>query len=205
MHQRKILTGLVTVLIGFGFLMASIPFFASLSPTPKAENDAWIICDVSNLKPGEFQDCGNSQIYRRTSLDKEAIDRFKKLLADPASIHSKQPSEARNKWRSVNIDYFIFRPFAPERGCLTKFHEKPEACSSDTGCNNPFYWGPPEAKALESLPYFYEYCEGRTWDMSGRLYNREYYPYEENLAVPKARWLSKTKVQIRDSFFLRDI
>ena len=54
----------------------------------------------------------------------------------------------------------------------------------------------PEIEALKELPFFTEPCEARTWDTSGRLYNRKGYPPERNLIVPRVRWISDSKVFI---------
>ena len=56
-------------------------------------------------------------------------------------------------------------------------------------------WGG-EKEALEALPYFTELCGGRTWDMSGRLYQRGGHPPEENLTVPNVKWISDTRVLV---------
>lgn len=174
----------VTAVIGLVFL--SIPFFRSLSITAKQESDAWGACDVSNVAPGATKKCGWTTVYRRTLLDKKSIAQFEYLLADVSSNESKQPESARNQWRSENQDFFVFKAWAPVRGCGVELK----------GPGAPLGWEPIEREAIATLPYFTESCEGRTWDTSGRLYRRSNYPRELNLIVPKVRWVSDSKVLI---------
>jgi ubiquinol-cytochrome c reductase iron-sulfur subunit len=186
MNKRSALKLTVGALALIGVTVSAVPFVNSLSINPKQENDAWGSCDVSELKKGETKKCGWAIVYRRTDIDISSIDKYTSLLADPGSKQSEQQSLAQNRWRSVNEDYFIFKPWAPIRKCEVKLVEP------------KFYygWEPPENDALMELPFFTEPCEGRTWDTSGRLYYREGYPPERNLIVPKVQWVSPTKVFI---------
>lgn len=173
-----------------GVIFLSIPFFQSLSMNAKQENDAWgAVCDVSDLALGGMKKCGLATVYRRTSIDKKSIARFKHLLADPASSESKQPESTRNQWRSENKDFFVFSPWAPVRGCGVELKDPEKS----------FERGPEEKEALLTLPYFTENCEGRTWDTSGRLYLRTYNPPEKNLIVPRVRWVSESSLLIYGS------
>ena len=165
-----------------GVIFLSIPFFQSLSMNAKQENDAWGACDVSNLAPGAMKKCSWALVYRRTSLDKKSIARFEYLLADPNSNESQQPQSARNQWRSEHKDFFVFKSWAPVRGCGVGLKDPEKS----------FDWG----QALLTLPYFTEPCEGRTWDTSGRLYMRTNNPPEKNIIVPKVRWVSESSVLI---------
>ena len=183
----KLAVGAMAVL---GAAMVSLPFLYSLSINPKQENDAWGACDVSDLAQGAMKQCGWAAVYRRTSEDMASVDKFASLLADPDSIHSSQPSSAKNHWRSENPYYFVFKPWAPHRRCKVWLETSRKYYSG---------WEPPENVALTELPYFMEPCEGRTWDTSGRLYKRDGYPPEQNLAVPSVRWISPTKVLIYSS------
>jgi ubiquinol-cytochrome c reductase iron-sulfur subunit len=152
----------------------------------KQENDAWVTCDVAGLPKGRVKRCGWTSVYRRTDKDIASVEKYESLLADPKSLQSNQPKGAMNSWRSENPDYFVFKPWAPVRGCGVQLVDS----------NQTPGWAPPEINALEDMPYFTERCEGRTWDTSGRLYDRKGYPPEENLIVPKVHWVSPTKVLI---------
>lgn len=186
MNKRTILKVAVSGMAIIGLLLLLMPFLSSLNINPKQENNAWAACNVSEIQKGSLKKCGWSVVYRRTDKDIESVDKFITLLADPNSEQSKQPLSAQNKWRSEDKEYFIFKPYAPKRHCGVKL----------INSKNHYRWEPPEHAALVELPYFTEPCEGRTWDMSGRLYHREGYPQERNLIVPKVNWVSQTKVLI---------
>lgn len=153
-------------------------------------NEGWAVCDLSGMRSGDFKECGwGSVVYKRTDRDINAIDEYYGLLADPMSLLSNQPDAAKNEWRSENKKCFVFLPFAPIRGCELNF----KLPGRDI---NP-QW--PEAAALFELPYLSESCEGRAWDMSGRLYKREGYPDELNVTVPNFQWQSEFEVIIRSN------
>lgn len=186
MNKKTLLTAAVSVITAIGLSFAAVPFLRSLSMNAKQENEAWGACDVSDLLPGGLKKCAWAMVYRRTALDKSSIERFGYLLADPASKESEQPESARNEWRSDSKEFFIFKPWAPVRACGVSLKSPTQSHA----------WKPPEKEAINSLPYFTEPCEGRTWDTSGRLYQRIGYPPEKNLIVPKVRWVTESKVLI---------
>lgn len=186
MNKRTLLERTMGFMLLMGIAVSAYPFIKSLSVNAKSENSSWASCDLSELREGETMRCGLGMVYRRTAKDKASINKYHHLLADPNSKNSTQPIPAKNKWRSENPDYFVYRNFAPGRGCGLTF------VSSER-----YPWAPPEKAALDELPYFTEPCEGRTWDMSGRLYKREGYPPEQNLYIPKVQWKSATRVLVR--------
>ncbi len=189
MNKKSLLITITSGMTLVGLIFLSVTFLSYLSLTPKQENDAWIACEVSDLQPGAIRKCGWNFVYRRTEQDKLSNSKFLFLLADPNSDNSKQPAEARNQWRSENPDFFVFKSMAPIRGCQVEFKEP-----------GSIGWDVPEKVAVEALPYFFEPCDGRTWDTSGRLYLRTGYPPEKNLIVPKVHWLSKYNVHIYGSW-----
>ena len=186
MNRRSLFVATFAVAAAAGIVFLSIPFISSLSMTAKQENDTWGACDVSNLAPGAVKKCGWAMVYRRTPLDKSAIRQFEYLLADAHSNGSKQPESARNQWRSESQDFFVFKAWAPVRGCAVELKNPGVPLGSKSV----------EKAAILTLPYFTEPCEGRTWDTSGRLYRRSNYPMENYLIVPKVRWVSEFKVLI---------
>ena len=185
MNRRSLLSFAVLGTVAIGVAMTAIPFAKSMYVSAGRENAAWTTCDVSGLPAGEMMTCGYAMIYHRTENDKSMVAKYAHLLADPKSLASEQPSGALNPWRSEREDYFIFRPWAPVRHCGVELRKVP-----------PHWWEPPELEALKELPYFTEPCEGRAWDMSGRLYQRKGYPPEMNLIVPKVKWVSESKVLV---------
>ncbi|HEY9052935.1 MAG TPA: hypothetical protein VIQ03_15395 [Gammaproteobacteria bacterium] len=188
MNKKRILTRITILMSLIGAMLIAYPFVNSFSISEKSLNDSIVTCSVKEMKPGEIIECNFAAIYKRTEKDKEYINKFAYLLADPQSIFSKQPISSKNDWRSENPDYFIFYAWAPKRGCPVGYHE-PKA-------HGDIWYQLPEVEALELLPYFTEQCEGRTWDTSGRLYHREGYPDETNLTVPRTKWISSVSVHI---------
>lgn len=186
MPRRSLLVTTFVVATVTGIVFFSVPFLRSLSITARQESDAWGACDVSSLAPGAVKKCGSAMVYRRTSRDKSSIRQFEYLLADAYSKGSKQPESARNQWRSESQDFFVYKAWAPVRGCGVELKAP----------GPPQGWEPVEKAAILALPYFTEPCEGRIWDTSGRLYRRPNYPEEKNLTVPKVRWVSDSKVLI---------
>lgn len=186
MSRKKALRIVVGLMVVLGLVLVSLPFLQSLSVNPKQEHAAWRPCDISGMNKGEWKKCGWTFIYRRTDEDIAAVDRYRDLLADPESRQSEQPVAAQNQWRSENREYFVFEPWSSFRRCPVEFR--------DSGHDYP--WEPPEHRVLQELPFFMESCEGRTWDMSGRLYHRQGYPPERNLTVPRVKWVSSEKVLI---------
>ena len=188
MNKKKALIRALLLFSFVGSIFIAYPFFASLSISANSLNNSIVSCSVKQMKPGQIIECGRASIYRRTIEDRRDIDKFSYLLQDPQSIYSKQPDDKQNRWRSKNTEYFIYYSFAPKRGCPLIFN-KPKKFEIS-------WYEPPEVEALESLPYFTEQCEGRTWDTSGRVYYRKGYPEEFNLIVPKTNWVSTTNVQV---------
>lgn len=187
MEKKVVLKLSLGTMLIIGLVLIAVPFIQSLSVNPKQENAAWGSCDLSDLPKGGLKKCGWVFVYRRTDTDILSINRFAALLADPGSKESEQPLSATNQWRSENKEFFIFKPWAPNRGCEVKLiNPRPD-----------FAWERPENEALMELPFFAEQCDGRTWDTSGRLYYREGWPSERNLSVPRVRWVSPEKVLIR--------
>jgi hypothetical protein len=187
-RMKKNLIYAFSLLSCVGLAFAGYPFISSLRVNEKAMNSSIHTCSVIDMQPGEIIECGLVSIYRRTELDKAHVKEFAYLLSDPQSTHSEQPKGINKLFRSTNIDYFIFYPWAPKRGCGVTLKGPQE------NLNN---WDShPELEALQKLPYFTEPCEGRAWDMSGRLYHREGYPQEYNLKVPNAKWVSENSVRL---------
>ena len=186
-NRKKALSLVLVGLTVIGIVFLAVPFVSSLSISAKSENESWTGCNVSRLSPGTQKKCGYAMVYRRTTHDIATINNFINLLQDPGSIESKQPEFAQNEWRSVSKDFFVYLPYAPQRKCGISIVEP----------NREVFRGHPEYEALMTSPYFWEGCDGRAWDMSGRLYKREHYPLELNLIVPNYKWLGNERILIQ--------
>ena len=188
MKKRSVLLFSFIILLAVGIAFLFVPFIKSFDMNAKQENDKWASCNLSDMIPGTIRECGFGMVYRRTQEDRVTISNYQHLLADPNMLESKQPNTAYNKWRSEKPEYFVFYPWAPHRRCGVTLKT-----ANTVKFGN---WKPPEYEALQKLPFFMEYCEGRTWDTSGRLYSRKNYPPEYNLTVPNSIWKSDTYVLI---------
>ena len=188
MVARRTLVVAVALVALMAVLLIGAVFAGSLSLNPRQQQAAWITCDVSRIAPGSTGTCGHFMVYRRTDADKLAVDRHVALLDDPQSLHSRQPESIRNAWRSSNPHYFVFLAEAPLRGCKVQL----KAAGS---IESQASW--PEAIATSELPFFYESCDNRAWDTSGRLYRRPPWPAESNLTVPPTRWEGDTVLQVK--------
>lgn len=189
MDRKVKLRAIFKLMLLFGLTAVAYPFLSSLSTGPEQKNNTWVTCDVSTLDEGNILRCGYATIYKRTRKDFATINKHELLLSDARSENSRQPEKATNPWRSENPAYFIFMPWAPVKGCaITLVRGK-------THFTSPV----PEMIALDELPYLTEPCANRTWDMSGRLYERSSYPVEKNLFVPKVRWEGNTRVHVRQN------
>jgi len=185
MTNRRTLKMLTALMIVIGIAMLIRTLFSSLAINAKQENSAWGTCSLSDFPVGEVTECNLVSVYRRTNKEIESIDMYTHLLADPYSDASVQPKNAKNKWRSESSEYFVFKPYAPKKGCAVKLKSPQD-----------YGWSPPENEALVALPHFHELCEGRTWDTSGRLYRRSGALPELNLIVPAVEWVSPTTVRV---------
>jgi len=166
-----------------GVLIATIPFVMSWNLNPRALAAAPAF-DVKHMRPGELHklDFG-LWVYRRTADDLAALGTYERYLADPLSQKSQQPHALANLWRSDSREYFVFRPGAPKRYCSVEF----------VPANTRSYDSFPEGHIVSKLNHFYEPCDGRTFDASGRVFTRKEWPEELNLTVPKVKWVTETK------------
>ena len=188
--NRKALVNIPISLTVIGLGFVGYMFLSGLSITDKQKNSAWATCDLTEMHEGTIRECGYGNVYKRTELDKESVSKYTHLLADPDQNESTQPDSAKNKWRSENKDFFVYYPWTPNTNRRCGIHFKKAGTYIDSS------WGIPEYEAIKNLPYFIDYCESRTWDVSGRLYNRNNYPPEYNLIVPNIKWASHTKLYV---------
>jgi len=187
MSSRKTYRTIFQILALFGLCFAAVPFISMLSTGDSVENNVWSSYYVGDMQPGKLQKFSTVWIYKRTADDKNYINRFVHFLEDPYSKSDRQPETARNVWRSENEGYFIFIPWSTRLGFTVHF-------SQDKKLELLTHF--PEREALQTIPYFLEISDNRTWDMSGRLYKRKGNPAEQNLLVPKVKWKNKHQVLV---------
>lgn len=156
-------TVLIWSVASLGFLamgLMATSFLQSFRPNPKV-HAANPIRNVEGITPGELRqfDFG-AWVYRRTSEDLRLLGTYDDYLSDPNSERSKQPDDAKNKWRSQKPEYSVVFPGAPTRYCAVRF----------VPANTRDYSGFQEADAVSRLNHFFEPCDGRTFDVSGRVF-----------------------------------
>jgi len=180
MGARRSLQVATGVLVTVALLGLGVSLLLSLGVSVRSENEHWGAFDLSDLEPGSVRAFARSWVYRRTEADKLAIDVYVGFLDDPDSQKSRQPLDARNKWRSSNPDYFIFHPYAPIRLCGVELVH-----GTDPRHSSQYFGGAP---VVAGVPFFFEPCGGRRFDQSGRVLARPGAPAERNLIVPEVKW-----------------
>ena len=186
MSRRKILAAATTMLIGVGILFVAIPFVASFDRNPRGDSESWIEYDLSGLAPGSILQFDLGFAYRRTARDFESYE-ISSELRQPGPSNVATPPEADNEFRSSDPAVLIAFSQTPNRYCDLEFRES---------YSYPEYsW--PDAIAMSDYPHFFEPCDGRVYDTTGRILARESYPREDNLRLPRTDWLDEDRVLIR--------
>ncbi len=185
--KRRLLGWGVTSVAISGLAFAAVPFLKSWNPNPRVRA-ALPVHEVKDMEAGELRKLDSGLwIYRRTEDDLSVLGTHDEYLADPRSERSSQPVTLTNHWRSVRPDYFIFFPGAPYRGCAVQF----------VAANTRDYPDFAEGRVVTRLNHFYEPCEGRTFDVAGRVFARAHWPEEHNLRVPDIEWVTETKFAVK--------
>lgn len=170
--RRKILSGLMKLLVLIGLIFISIPFFSSFSSgsiEEKQNNSSrWVITlPVTDLNAGEVKTLrwsgGIVWVYSRTKKDIELLNENSNSLRDPASEKSDQPVEMKNMLRSADRRFFIFIPNENKRSCQVSLNVKQERVR------------------------FTEPCYGAKYDAAGRIFENSGHKdkTQQNLAVPE--------------------
>ncbi len=173
------LLGVVLVMVPFfGFMFSDLGDDDSISDT------AGVVVTLWELKPGEFAQSewlGRPVwIYRRTPSDLRTLPGIKEQLRDPKSQESEQPAAARNPFRSLRQDYFVFIPLETSRNCQVHY-----VGADEFGTKGGHWYGG-----------FVEPCHQARFDLAGRAYKNFGIPEQRNLSVPPHRFLSPHKLEI---------
>jgi ubiquinol-cytochrome c reductase iron-sulfur subunit len=170
--RRKILSGLMKLLVFIGFIFISIPFFSSFSSNlidEKQKNSSrWIITlPVIDLVEGEVKSFpwsgGLVWVYARTEKDVQLLNERDSSLRDPVSAKSDQPEEMKNIMRSAHKRFFVFIPNENKRSCQVSLN------------------------AGQVKVRFTEPCYGAKYDAAGRIFENSGHKdkTQQNLAVPE--------------------
>lgn len=170
--RRKILSGLMKLLVFIGLIFISIPFFSSFSSKSiDDKQDAksqWVITlAVTELDEGEIKSLSWSGrpvwVYKRTEKDIQLLNEQDSSLRDAASDKSDQPDNMKNKIRSAHQKYFVFIPNENKKACQVSLNTEQEKVR------------------------FTEPCYGAKYDAAGRIFENSGHndKTQQNLAVPE--------------------
>lgn len=180
--RRLYLRVALKILLLTGLGLAAIPFFASLRHADSsldAPRNPWMVeVDLSDLGVGQMRAVpwpgGEVWIYRRTRQEIQHLQTTTMdTLRDPASQHSDQPTAAKNAYRSLKPDYFVFIPRETRRGCQIQQIELPAGMTG-----------------------YSEACYGARFDNAGRIFRHSGQPEQHNLTIPPHEFSGPTRIRL---------
>ena len=180
---RRNLVVATSVFGGAATLGAAVPFVVSMWPSERAKAaGAPVQADLATLAPGELRVLewrGKPVwVFRRTKEMLESLKSDERLLSDPQSKHSEQPSYAKNEFRSAKPDLMVLVGVCTHLGCSPQM--KPAEAKAEMG---PDWVGG-----------FYCPCHGSKFDLAGRVFRGA--PAPVNLKVPPYTFVSDTQLLI---------
>jgi len=168
--RRRLLSGLMKLLVFIGFVFVSIPFISSFSSKSINEKQAvssrWIITtSISDLVTGQVKSFrwtgGLVWVYSRTEKDIQSLKETNVFLRDANSEKSDQPEQMKNKFRSVSEKFFVFIPIENKKNCQVSLN------------------------TVREKVHFTEPCYGAKYDAAGRIFENSGHKEQQNLAVPE--------------------
>ncbi len=169
--RRLYLRVLIKLLSALAILLLLWPFVATLYTTEAndPQENLWQgPFPLTGVLPGQLKIIplarppGEVWVYRRLPGEITALTTPSLTLVDANSAASQQPPSARNPWRGLSQDYFVFIPFAPPRGCRVRAEFPP-------------------------TPTFLDTCSGARYDLAGRVLSLNGQAQLKNLPVPPYR------------------
>ena len=186
LNRRKFLSIATSLTSAVGGIFAVGAFVSTFPPSKKAKAlGASIKVSLSKLEPGSIIKViyrGKPiWVLRRTNQMISELDNENAYLRDPKSDLSIQPDFAKNKFRSMNPEFFVVEGVCTHLGCapIEKFAIAP----ADMG---------PEWKGG-----FYCPCHGSKFDLSGRVYAGV--PAPSNLRVPAHTFIDETTLLVGEN------
>lgn len=171
LKRRKILSGLMKLLVFIAFVFVAVAFTSSLSTNSKESNNQlttrWVASvPIADLTAGEVNTLswagGIIWVYSRTEKDiKTLLALDEEKLRDAASDNSEQPENMNNVFRSINQKYFVFIPLENVRGCQVSLNDE---------------------RKTEVI--FTEPCYRAKFDAAGRIFKMSGNKAQTNLPVP---------------------
>ena len=161
-------------------------FLESMEPSNEAQvNGGPIPVDLSRLQPGHHLVLlWRGQpiwIVRRTPQMLTTLMLTQDQVADPLSRNTQYPTPAwaRNAWRSIKPEYFVFIDICTHLGC------------APIGRFTP---GPQPGLPNDWLGGWLCPCHGSRYDMAARVFKNM--PAPANMIVPDYEFLSDTKIML---------
>jgi ubiquinol-cytochrome c reductase iron-sulfur subunit len=181
--RRHFLTVATLVTGGAGAVATAVPFVASFNPSARAQAlGGPVQFDISKLEPGALAkiEWRGRPIYvvHRTEEMLGSLGKDAKLLRDPGSEVSIQPSYATNEHRSLRPAFLVLEGVCTHLGCapMPRF----EVAPADLGPDWP--------------GGFYCPCHGSRFDLAGRVFQGV--PAPTNLTVPPYRFVNDNTLLI---------
>jgi ubiquinol-cytochrome c reductase iron-sulfur subunit len=180
--RRLYLRVALKLLLLLGFILAAIPFIASLrhveNGSEEISNPWYVEVDFARLQPGQWQSVswpgGEVWIYARTPREIEVLQAAEtKRLRDPDSRNSQQPAAARNVYRSLRPDYFVVLPRESRRGCQVQ-----------------------QIQLQEGINGYSEACFGARFDNAGRIFIDSGQADQRNLTVPPHEFIGANRLRL---------
>lgn len=172
LKRRRLLSGLMKLLVFIAFIFVSVPFLSSLSSGSKESKNQstthWIASvPVIELTEGLVKSLswsgGVIWIYSRTEQDiKTLLSLDKAKLRDALSERSEQPNHLKHTFRSVDPKYFVFIPHESLRACQVSLSDE----------------------RSEGV-IFTEPCYRAEFDAAGRVFKSSGHKAQTNLPVPE--------------------
>lgn len=180
-NRRHFLTVATLVTGGAGVVAASIPFFASLKPSARAQAlGAPVEVAVGSMEPGEMiRVMWRGRLVFVLRRDQAMLSRLASVtqfLDDPESSNAEQqPEFAVNEYRSIKPEFLVVEGSCTHLGCapLAQFQVGPA---------DDWFGG------------FFCPCHGSRFDLSGRVYKGV--PAPTNLRVPPYRFIREDVIMI---------
>ena len=188
--MRKYLVA--TILIMFAVILSAITYVltSSLGVRDSFEYENIRVVNISNIKPGEILKINMKYPVWIFHRSKQMIENMgeRSNLADPDSTKSIQPINARNQFRSLKSQYFVFVPMFDWINKYSGWHGYLGVKERDFKLkSNTMWW------------FVDNVHKGLKFDISGRVAKYDDFEWLQevnNIVVPNYEYLSKGSIKI---------
>ncbi len=183
--KRRFLIAATSAMGGVATVAVATPFVMSMMPSERAKAaGAPVEVDIGKIEPGsmitvEWQ--GKPVwIVNRTKEMLANLSNHDDKLSDPNSSVPQQPGYCDNATRSIKPEYLVVVGICTHLGCSPT----PKLKTGEEGMGADWPGG------------FFCPCHGSKFDLAGRVFKGS--PAPINLAVPKYKYLSDTRLLVGD-------